>query len=105
MKARLNRKGFSLLEMIAVITLIGIVAAVTLYRLNGVNQNTARNNVANENVALIQAAVERYYFENGSFPTDVGTLVPTYLPSNPKAPHPSGSYSISSGIVSYDPGT
>ena len=105
MKARLNRKGFSLLEMIAVITLIGIVAAVTLYRLNGVNQNTARTNVANENVALIQAAVERYYFENGSFPTDVGTLVPTYLPSTPKAPHASGSYAIADGIVSYDPGT
>lgn len=106
MKARRIRKGFSLLELIAVITLIGIVAAVAMYRLNGVNKDAAGDKVASENVALIQSAVERYAFDNGgSFPADTAALVSGgYLATDPNdnPPHSGGSFSIDgSGKVTY----
>lgn len=103
-----KRKGFSLLELVAVVTLIGIVAAVTMYRLNSVDKATARQNVAAQNVNLLQSAVERYRFDNGAFPANVTALVTgNYLPAQPKAPDATGSYSINAttGVVSYATGS
>lgn len=108
MRTRSKRKGFSLLELVAVVTLIGIVAAVTMYRLNSVDKATARQNVAAQNVNLLQSAVERYRFDNGAFPANVTALVTgNYLPATPKAPDATGSYAIdaTTGVVSYSTGS
>lgn len=101
------RNGFSLLELVAVVTLIGIVAAVTMYRLNSVDQATAKQNVAAQNVNLLQSAVERYRFDNGAFPANVTALITgNYMPAQPKTPHTGGAYAISgTGVVTYTVGS
>lgn len=101
-------QGFSLLELVAVVTLIGIVAAVTMYRLNSVDQATAKQNVAAQNVNLLQTAVERYRFDLGAYPTNSTVMVTAgYLPAQPKTPHSGGSYTINgtTGVVTYSSGS
>jgi prepilin-type N-terminal cleavage/methylation domain-containing protein len=103
MRNQTKRKGFSLLELVAVVTLIGIVAAVTMYRLNSVDKTTAKANVASENVNLLQGAAERYRFDNGSYAASITALVTAgYLPAYPKTPDAAGAYAIDgNGIVTY----
>ena len=105
MKTRNRKKGFSLLELVAVVTLIGIVAAVTMYRLNGVDQTTAKNNVAKQNTNLLQTATERYYFDNAAYPASAAALVTGgYLAAAPTGPT-GYTYSIAAGIWSYSSGS
>src|SRR6185436_1101642 len=84
MRTRSKRRGFSLLELVAVVTLIGIVAAVTMYRLNSVDKKTASENVMKQNVNLLQTAVERYRFDKNAFPSNLTDLVTAgFLPKYP----------------------
>ena len=105
MKHRMRSRGFSLLELVAVVTLIGIVAAVTMYRLNSVNQTTAKNNVAKQNVNLLQTATERHYFDLSTYPANAAALVTAgYMPAAPTGPT-GYTYSIAAGIWSYSSGS
>jgi len=93
MKVRKTRKnrGFSLLELLAVVTILGIIAAVVIPRIS-VSANTAKANANEQNIAEINSAVERWYFEKGSYPatdlSDIGansSYFPDGIPSNPVA--------------------
>lgn len=59
-----NRKGFTLIELIVVIAVLGILAAVALPRISGVT-STARDNADAEQVRILNEAVERYVAETG----------------------------------------
>jgi general secretion pathway protein G len=97
------RSAFSLLELVAVVTLLGIVTAVVVLRLNSVDNTTSRDNVVKSNISRLQSVVERYVFEHGQFPGTMNDLVTNgYIPSVPAASHPGKSYSINAtGLVIY----
>jgi type II secretory pathway pseudopilin PulG len=61
------------LELLAVVTILGIIAIVVIPRLQ-FSKTTAEINACHQNVAEINAAVERYNFENGSLPADIDTI-------------------------------
>ncbi len=91
MKVRKTRKrrGFSLLELLAVVTILGIIAAVVIPRIS-VSAGTAKANAHQQNIAELNSAVERWYFEKGTYPksdlSDIGTdpaYFPDGIPSNP----------------------
>jgi prepilin-type N-terminal cleavage/methylation domain-containing protein len=94
MKVRKNNRkrrssGFSLLELLAVVTILGIIAVVVIPRIS-VSAGTAKANAAAQSQAEINSAIERYYFDTGSFPTDLATLFgsATYFPDGaPKNPY------------------
>jgi prepilin-type N-terminal cleavage/methylation domain-containing protein len=87
-------RGFTLLEMLAVITLIGILAVIIVPRIS-VQGWTAKGKVCDQYVSDINDAIERYYFENGAFPTTVGDLTPTYYPDAiPPCPANGAGYTI-----------
>ncbi|MBK5092363.1 MAG: hypothetical protein JJE48_02460 [Actinobacteria bacterium] len=47
----------------------------------------AANEAAREaNLRIIDSSVELYYAENGTYPSDINQLVPTYLPKIPTDP-------------------
>ncbi len=72
-KTRKNR-GFSLLELLAVVTILGIIAAVVIPRIS-VSAGTAKANANAQNIAEINSAVERWYFEKGTYPaTDLSDI-------------------------------
>lgn len=84
-----KRAGFSLMELLAVVTILGIIAAIIVPRVT-VSSDTAKTKVNAHNKATINAAVERWYIEKGSWPannmSDIGAdanYFPDGLPSNP----------------------
>jgi general secretion pathway protein G len=84
-----RRRGFSLLELLAVVTILGIIAAIIVPRVT-VSSSTAKSKVRDHHKATINAAVERYYVDNNSWPaadlSDIGAnanYFPDGVPTNP----------------------
>lgn len=91
--SRARRAAFSLLEMLAVVTILGIIAAIILYRVSNVTQD-ARVKVQTHHIAALNLAIEHYYMDNEVWPTTLTDLVPTYLPDGVPDPPTGGSYGI-----------
>ena len=70
----MNQKGFATLEVILMITVIGILAAVAVPRFTDV---TAKANTAKiqADLSTLDSAIAIYYMENGKYPAD-GDLTP-----------------------------
>src|SRR5215210_9164117 len=84
-----KRAGFSLMELLAVVTILGIIAAIIVPRV-AVSSDTAKAKVNLHNKATINAAVERWYVEKSAWPannlSDIGAdanYFPDGLPTNP----------------------
>jgi prepilin-type N-terminal cleavage/methylation domain-containing protein len=94
MTRRIRRKAFSLLELLAVVVILGIIALVVIPRIN-FSAATAKENACFQNKAEINAAVERYYFENGSLAA-IGDLDdPAYFPDGlPTCPETGAAYAL-----------
>ncbi|HBE72081.1 MAG TPA: pilus assembly protein PilE [Planctomycetaceae bacterium] len=92
-----RRGGFSLLELLAVVTILGVIAAVVVPRIS-TSKAGAQAEVNKQNIAEINSAVERWYFDNGTWPkddlTDIGTN-PNYFPDGlPKNPVDGSAYAL-----------
>jgi prepilin-type N-terminal cleavage/methylation domain-containing protein len=89
----LRKRGFSLLELLAVVTILGIIAAIIVPRVT-VSSATAKQKVRDHHKATINAAVERYYIDSGTWPanlSDIGTNInyfPDGLPVDPVSGNP-----------------
>lgn len=88
MSRRNRRSAFSLLELLAVVTILGIIAAIIVPRVQ-VSNDKANEKVNSHNIATMNAAIERYYVDNTSWPASLTDLAPTYLPDGVPA-HPLG---------------
>lgn len=78
--------GFTLLEMLAVITIIGIIAAITVTRISQ-QALDAKKKCCLQYKGDINSAIERYFFDKGSFPNAVTDLEGEYYPDAiPKCP-------------------
>ena len=85
-------KGFTIVELLIVIVVIGILAAITIVAYNGI-QDRARTTARVSDVRSIQQAIELYHADNGTYPTTgsvwlfqrqsgdafIPGLVPTYI--------------------------
>jgi len=69
-----STSGFSLLELMIVVTVIAILAGLTLAAMSGVNQRAARDRTKGE-IAAIVNALESYKMQHGVYPTNMGTNV------------------------------
>lgn len=65
---RRKRSAFSLLEMLAVVTILGIIAAVVLSRFT-TTSDVAKDKLNEHTKSVINSMVERYYLEVGSWPS------------------------------------
>lgn len=98
-------RGFTIVELLIVIVIIGILAAITIVAYNGI-QDRARTTARVSDIRSIQRAIELYHADTGSYPTTGGTwkyqrrdgdafipgLTPTYITSLPSITDgPSGS--------------
>jgi general secretion pathway protein G len=73
-KQKRNR-GFTLVEMLLVVTIIGILAALVIPKIAGTS-NTARVTAATADIkGGIKTAIDRYEVENGEYPHSLNDLV------------------------------
>lgn len=86
MKMKLNKKGFTLVELVIVVAVLAILAVVAVPVVSGIVDNS-RTASDNSQLALIQSAVERYNAEKGTYPggdseaaikSNVKTVLATY---------------------------
>ena len=74
-----SEKGFTLIELIVVLTVLGVLATLTIPRVIGVKER-AKESVDKINEVIIRNALERYYAEEGKYPAaDGGEKLPKNL--------------------------
>ena len=86
MRPRYNQKGFTLIEMILVFTLIGILVGLGLpqYKYAAIR---AREAVLKENLFQIRKLLNQYYMDKAKYPPSLRALVEEgYLRSIPEDP-------------------
>lgn len=67
-----KQKGFTIVELLIVIVVIGILAAITIVAFNGVQQR-GRDAQRKSDVAAITKALELYYIDKGEYPAGNGS--------------------------------
>ena len=63
-----DQKGFTIVELLIVIVVIGILAALVLTTFTGIQQK-ARNTERNTDIKAVHGQIEAYYAQNGRYPT------------------------------------
>ena len=83
-----SRKGFSLLELVVVVLIIGVIAAVAVPKMFN-TASDARDNAAKQTLAILRNAVELYKANNGdSYPGTDEASLKTALTPYLKGPFP-----------------
>ncbi len=78
-----TRDGFSLLEVIIAVILLGIVAAVAIPRFSTAAEAPDQRSVLRSDLQLLRIAIERFYQDHGFYPAQRGDGV--HPPNSPEA--------------------
>ncbi|CAB5008886.1 MAG: prepilin-type N-terminal cleavage/methylation domain-containing protein [Actinobacteria bacterium] len=70
---RAKQAGFTLVELLIVITILGVLAAIVVFSVRGINDQSGTTACASD-VATVDAAVEAYYASNGAYPANLASL-------------------------------
>ncbi|QQS69260.1 prepilin-type N-terminal cleavage/methylation domain-containing protein [Candidatus Saccharibacteria bacterium] len=81
-----SKKGFTIVELLIVIVVIGILATLVIVTFTGIQQK-GRNSQRQTDVKAIQSQVEAFFAQHGFYPTladlQSATFVSTYLKGLP----------------------
>jgi prepilin-type N-terminal cleavage/methylation domain-containing protein len=67
-------RGFTLVELLVVIVILGILAAVVVFAVGGTTEN-AQKNACKAELNTVESAVEAFNASEGVYPTNAGQLV------------------------------
>lgn len=84
-RVRRSSAGFSLIELIVVVTIIGILASVAVINVRWAQQR-AREAALKENLFELRKAIDNFYADKQKYPANLQELVPNYIRRIPKDP-------------------
>jgi prepilin-type N-terminal cleavage/methylation domain-containing protein len=91
--------AFSLLELLAVVIILGVIAAIVIGRISTTGL-TAKENACMRNKAEINRVIERYYFDNGVWASDIADIA-----ASPEFPEGLPACPVNGSAYAIDPGT
>ncbi len=77
---KVNAKGFTIVELLIVIVIIGILATIGFVAFSGA-QNKANKSAAESTLSQVKSKLGEYYAENNTYPADKAA-VKTFLTSD-----------------------
>jgi general secretion pathway protein G len=80
-----DQRGFTLIELIVVTTIVGILASVAVVNVKYA-QRKAREAALMDNLKSMRTAIDNFYADKQRYPADLNELVPNYLKNVPKDP-------------------
>lgn len=91
----MNKKGFTLIEVLFVVIVIAIIAAIALGRIVTTTA-TARANACKANQAIMNMQIEQYRLNTGEWPATLATVTgsTTYFPDGEPVCPSAGTYSM-----------
>ena len=84
----ITEKGFSLVELLIVVLILGVLATIAIPRIMG-GATIAKTNACKINVRMMNSQIELYYHNESKWPNNFNTLTndPNYFPDGrPKCP-------------------
>jgi prepilin-type N-terminal cleavage/methylation domain-containing protein len=91
MKLFRKEEGFTLVELMVVVLIIGILVAIAIPVFNAAKSNAQKKSCL-ANQRTIEGSAQTYAADNdGSMPANVAALVPTYIKTAPTCPRPNSS--------------
>ena len=73
MRTSASRSGFTLIELMVVVAIIGVLAAISITRFKNATQR-AKQGEARSNLAAIYVAEKSYYSASDAFSADLGKV-------------------------------
>ena len=80
-----SQSGFSLIELIVVVTIIGILVSVAIVNVRFA-QRKAREAALKDNLFQMRKCIDNFYADKQHYPQSLDELVPNYIRSIPKDP-------------------
>jgi general secretion pathway protein G len=85
LRRRRSQGGFSLIELIVVVTIIGILAGIALINVRTA-QTKAREAALKDNLFQMRKAIDNFYADKQRYPASLEELTPNYIRRIPADP-------------------
>ncbi len=97
MRKLMGKSGFTLVEIMIVVAIIGLLAAIAIPNFVKAREN-AQKNACIANMKQVEGAIVLYSLDNPGVTATVANLTPDYIKREPLCPSGTASYTLTDGV-------